>query len=104
MAYITDRHSFENLKSWLIEIEKNAKKNVYKLIIGNKSDLEIKRQVTLEEGNDFSKSYDIKFFETSAKTGFNVDNVFELLSQELIKAKETNYSKDNKDKEVVIPN
>ena len=32
---ITDRESFENLTSWLIEIEKNANKNVYKLLIGN---------------------------------------------------------------------
>ena len=30
---ITDRDSFENLNSWLIEIEKNANKNVYKLLI-----------------------------------------------------------------------
>ena len=40
---ITDRESFENLNSWLIEIEKNANKNVYKLLIGNKCDLEEKR-------------------------------------------------------------
>ena len=42
---ITDRDSFENLNSWLIEIEKNANKNVYKLLIGNKCDLEDKRKV-----------------------------------------------------------
>ena len=53
---ITDRDSFENLNSWLIEIEKNANKNVYKLLIGNKSDLEDKRKVTYQEGKDFATS------------------------------------------------
>ena len=49
---ITDRDSFDNLNSWLIEIEKNANKNVYKLLIGNKCDLEDKRKVTYQEGKD----------------------------------------------------
>ena len=49
---ITDRDSFENLNSWLIEIEKNANKNVYKLLIGNKCDLEDKRKVTYQEGKN----------------------------------------------------
>ena len=41
MVYdITDRESFENLNSWLIEIEKIANKNVFKILIGNKCDLE----------------------------------------------------------------
>ena len=43
---ITDRESFENLNSWLIEIEKNANNNVYKLLIRNKSYFEEKRKVT----------------------------------------------------------
>ena len=37
---ITDLESFQNLNSWLIEIEKNASKNVYKILVGNKSDME----------------------------------------------------------------
>ena len=64
---ITDRESFENLNSWLIEIEKNANKNVYKLLIGNKCDLEEKRKVSYQEGKDFAESNGMKFMETSAK-------------------------------------
>ena len=37
---ITDLESFQNLNSWLIEIEKNASKNVYKILVGNKCDME----------------------------------------------------------------
>ena len=83
---ITDRESFENLNSWLIEIEKNANKNVYKLLIGNKSDLEEKRKVTYQEGKDFATSNGMQFMETSAKTAAKVQEAFELLTNELIKS------------------
>ena len=86
---ITDRDSFENLNSWLIEIEKNANKNVYKLLIGNKSDLEEKRKVTYQEGKDFATSNGMQFIETSAKTASKVQEAFELLTQEIIKASVT---------------
>ena len=86
---ITDRDSFENLNSWLIEIEKNANKNVYKLLIGNKSDLEDKRKVTYQEGKDFATSNGMQFIETSAKTDSKVKDAFELLTQEIIKSNVT---------------
>ena len=83
---ITERESFENLNSWLIEIEKNANKNVHKLLIGNKCDLEDKRKVTFQEGKDFAESNGMKFMETSAKTASKVQEAFELLTTEIIKA------------------
>ena len=83
---ITDRDSLENLNSWLIEIEKNANKNVYKLLIGNKSDLEDKRKVTYQEGKDFAESNGMKFIETSAKDNTKVQEAFELLTSEIMKS------------------
>ena len=98
---ITDRDSFENLNSWLIEIEKNASKNVYKLLIGNKSDLEDKRKVTYQEGKDFATSNGMQFIETSAKTDSKVKDAFELLTQEIIKANVTkDKGMEKKDKTV----
>ena len=98
---ITDRDSFENLNSWLIEIEKNANKNVYKLLIGNKCDLEEKRKVTFQEGKDFATSNGMQFIETSAKADTNVKEAFELLTQEIIKASITkDKSMERKEKTV----
>ena len=88
---ITDRESFNNLNSWLIEIEKSENKNVYKILIGNKCDLEEKRAVTYQEGKDFADSNGMKFIETSAKTCQQVNEAFETLTQEIIKL---NASKD----------
>ena len=83
---ITERESFDNLTSWLIEIEKNANKNVYKLLIGNKCDLEDKRKVTYQEGKDFAESNGMKFIETSAKDNTKVQEAFELLTSEIMKS------------------
>ena len=78
MVYdITDRESFENLNSWLIEIEKNANKNVFKILIGNKCDFEDKRKFTFQEGKDFADSNGMKFLETSAKTATKVEEAFQ---------------------------
>ena len=88
---ITDRDSFTNLTTWLIEIEKNANKNVFKLLIGNKNDLESERKVTFNEGKEFADSNGMKFIETSAKTADKVYEAFELLTKEIIK---NNLNKD----------
>ena len=98
---ITDRESFENLNSWLIEIEKNANKNVYKLLIGNKCDLEEKRKVSYQEGKEFASSNGMQFIETSAKTDTKVKDAFEMLTQEIIKSTITkDKGKEKKDKTV----
>ena len=83
---VTDKDSFKNLSNWLIEIEKNASKNVLKVLIGNKSDLEDKRVITFNQGKDFADAYGLKFIETSAKKNLNVNEAFETLGRELMKA------------------
>ena len=82
---ITDLESFQNLNSWLIEIEKNASKNVYKILVGNKCDMESERKVTIEQGKDFATQYGMKFFETSAKDSTNVTEAFITMTKEVIK-------------------
>ena len=96
---VTDKDSFKNLSNWLIEIEKNASKNVLKVLIGNKSDLEDKRAVTYNQGKEFADTYGLKFIETSAKKNLNVTEAFETLGRELMAAsddKRINKQKPNK--------
>ena len=85
---VTDKDSFKNLSNWLIEIEKNANKNVLKVLIGNKTDLEDKRVVTYNQGKEFADTYGLKFLETSAKKNLNVSEAFITLGRELMQASE----------------
>ena len=82
---ITNKESFEHLSSWLIEIEKNGNKNVYKLLIGNKSDLKDQRNISHEEGEEFAKINGLEFFETSAKENYQVQEAFIQLTKDIIR-------------------
>ena len=93
---ITDRESFESLSHWLIEIEKNASKNVKILLMGNNCDLEDKRQVSYQEGKDFAAKNNLNFFEASAKDNINIKEAFELLTEEMINSDQNEEQKFKK--------
>ena len=101
---ITNRSSFENLNSWLIEIEKNGNKNVYKLLIGNKSDLEDQRKVSKEEGKEFAEINGMEFFETSAKENYQVQDAFIQLTRDVIRTKDKSLEKNDKNIKINIGN
>ena len=74
---IDSRESFNNIIKWLKEIKLQSNPDIKVVLIGNKADLENKRQVTIEEGNKFKEENDILFFqEASAKSGINAKEIF----------------------------
>ena len=60
----------------MTDIDRFAKENVLKFLVGNKCDLETKRVVTYEDGRDLALQYDMPFMETSAKESVNIDELF----------------------------
>ncbi|XP_058419584.1 ras-related protein Rab-8A isoform X2 [Diceros bicornis minor] len=83
---ITNEKSFDNIRNWIRNIEEHASADVEKMILGNKCDVNNKRQVSKERGEKLALDYGIKFMETSAKANINVENAFFTLARD-IKAK-----------------
>ena len=80
---VTDENSFKNIRNWVKQIEQNAQNNVCKVLVGNKCDRE-DRKVTFEEGSKLAAEYNMKYFETSAKTNLNVNETFTTLTKEIL--------------------
>ncbi|KAM3146971.1 hypothetical protein pb186bvf_000687 [Paramecium bursaria] len=73
---ITKRETFHNLQIWMDEIRNNGNPNMVIMLIGNKVDKQIEREVTFEEGLEFSKTHKLMFMETCATNGTNVESSF----------------------------
>ena len=73
---ITRRQTFDNLIRWLEDMRENAYSKMVILLVGNKSDLKMEREVSYEDGQAFATKHNLLFFETSAKTAANVEQAF----------------------------
>ncbi|CAN6350776.1 unnamed protein product [Urochloa humidicola] len=81
---VTDESSFNNIRNWIRNIEQHASDNVNKILVGNKADMdESKRAVPTAKGQALADEYGIKFFETSAKTNLNVEQVFFSIARDI---------------------
>uniref|UniRef100_A0A2N9G036 Uncharacterized protein n=1 Tax=Fagus sylvatica TaxID=28930 RepID=A0A2N9G036_FAGSY len=81
---VTDESSFNNIRNWIGNIEQHASDNVNKILVGNKADMdESKRAVPTSRGQKLADEYGIKFFETSAKTNLNVEQVFFSIARDI---------------------
>lgn len=78
---ITRKETFNHLTRWLEEVRQNGNPDIMVMLIGNKADLDSRRQVSTEEGERFAKENGLIFLETSAKTSFNVEQAFLQTSQ-----------------------
>jgi len=73
---ITKRQSFDHIPRWLEELRSHADKNIVIMLIGNKSDLEEQRAVTLDDAKEFAQKEGFFFLETSALEATNVEPAF----------------------------
>ncbi|KAJ3432153.1 ras-related protein rab-5c [Anaeramoeba flamelloides] len=74
---ITKQSSFRDLDHWYQELQNSAPRNVILMIVGNKTDLEEEREVQEKEIKDWALNRNCSYIETSAKTGSNINNLFE---------------------------
>ena len=75
---VTNLQSYENVKNWISQIKEEANPNVLIYLAGNKIDVgEEDRVVKTEEGQKIANEFNLPFYETSAKNGVNVNEIFE---------------------------
>ncbi|KAH3807426.1 ras-related protein Rab6 isoform X1 [Dreissena polymorpha] len=73
---ITNANSFQQTSKWIDDVRTERGSDVIIMLVGNKTDLSDKRQVTSEDGERKAKELNVMFIETSAKAGYNVKQLF----------------------------
>uniref|UniRef100_A0A8K9XSY2 RAS related 2 n=1 Tax=Oncorhynchus mykiss TaxID=8022 RepID=A0A8K9XSY2_ONCMY len=74
---VTDRGSFEEIYKFQRQILRVKDRDEFPMIlVGNKADLELQRQVTQEEGQQLARQLKVTYMEASAKIRMNVDQAF----------------------------
>lgn len=100
MYDISDQKSFDNLEKWM-KVVKQLASGIPLLLIGNKIDLVDERKVSKEKGESFAEQENIIFFESSGKSGENVDESFLCLGEEIMRLNK-NEDKQNTGNEYII--
>ena len=81
---ITNRRTFDNVKNWVDIIKEEVSEKVTVILVGNKIDSNENRKVSTEEGQGIANEYGLQFYETSAKTGDNIDRAFNNLIKKTV--------------------
>jgi len=81
---VTERKSFQNVTTWVECIDKFAKSNVLRILVGNKTDLEDKRVVSTEEGKKLAEENGLKYYEISALKISGLHEMFEDIAKEYV--------------------
>eukprot|EP00118_Oscarella_pearsei_P025504 m.308299 g.308299 ORF g.308299 m.308299 type:complete len:246 (+) comp43717_c0_seq1:260-997(+) len=76
----TDRKSFEDIESWKHKVEDECG-DIVMVLVQNKIDLIDEAAVDSGEAEDLAKRLKLKFYRTSVKDDFNVNDVFTYLTE-----------------------
>ncbi|XP_050525185.1 ras-related protein Rab-8A-like isoform X2 [Daktulosphaira vitifoliae] len=80
---VTSERSFNNVRTWMRNIEENASADVEKMLLGNKCEMDSSRQVSKERGEQLACEYGVRFLEVSARTGQGVEEAFTTLARDI---------------------
>ena len=101
MYDITRQKTYDNISVWMESVKECKGENFPMILIGNKSDLEQKRIISKEEGEELALKYKLKFFEISNKTGDNVKKAGLEIINQIVGIKEKEKSEILKTYEVI---
>jgi len=91
---ITSKDSFEHIQRWSSQLDAPGS-SANKILVGNKADLESLRAIPTAKAQETADQFGYKLMETSAKSGNNVEKVFMLLLEDVLKRITPQPEKDN---------
>jgi small GTP-binding protein len=97
---ITRKDTFASIERWVNDLKATSDPKLTIILIGNKNDLDDKREVSKDQGEEKAKSFGCAFLETSAFSGDNLDKAFELMVKEIYE-KFSNSSSEEEEFEAV---
>ncbi len=80
---VTKTSSFENIREWIKDIREEVYEKAIIFLIGNKIDIKDQIKIKTEEAQKLAEEFNIPFFEASAKSGENVDEIFKALYKKI---------------------
>jgi len=92
---ISRKSTFDNVDKWIDELKNHGSEDVFIMLVGNKSDLKDKREISEEDVQKKAQLYNVAFCETSALEGKNIEYAFESLINEITKKVEKDKEKNN---------
>ena len=87
MFDITEEESFKTISKWVESVNQVKGKDFPIIMIGNKCDLEEKRKIKKEDGEKKAESFGFHYFETSNKTGINIEEPVNYLVSKVLERK-----------------
>ena len=80
---ITSSKSFDSILHWIRNIKEHANNDVEIVLLGNNCEMEDKREITKERGENLAKEYSLQFYETSTKNNINIEESILSLSERI---------------------
>ena len=85
---ITNRASFNKIRSWILNITTNSDSPIKTVLVGNKTDLEDSRVIKKKEAETIAEKYQMKYYEISSKDNKGIDELIESIVSDIINERE----------------
>ncbi|XP_005916945.1 ras-related protein Rab-15 isoform X1 [Haplochromis burtoni] len=83
---VTDKLSFKHIAKWVSDVDEYTTQKMETILVGNKCDDSLRREVSKNQGTKLAGSYGMEFFETSASKNINISESFERLTELVLQA------------------